>query len=32
MTAEEEDALLNWLDSYQKAQQEAAEKLKSRGR
>jgi len=32
MTAEQEDAVLDWLDAYQKAQQEAAEKLKSRGR
>jgi hypothetical protein len=32
MTAEQEDAVLGWLDAYEKAQQEAHEKLKSRGR
>lgn len=32
MTAEETDAVLGWLDAYEKAQREAAEKLKSRGR
>lgn len=32
MTVEQEDAVLNWLDGFAKGQQEAAEKLKSRGR
>lgn len=29
MTVEQEDQALDWLDAYQKAQQEANEKLKS---
>lgn len=33
MTVEQEDAVLGWLDAYQKAQEEATAKLKSsRGR
>jgi hypothetical protein len=32
MTVEQEDAALGWLDAYEKAQQEAAEKLKSKSR
>lgn len=29
MTVEETDAVLDWLDAYQKANEEAAAKLKS---